>query len=314
MSDDLMTITRMRQLARYAAREDFQSFLRMVVATVSPGAVFQPNWHLEAIGAYLAACAKGEVKRLIINMPPRMLKSVTVSVAWPAWLLGHDPKTRIMAASYAQSLSIKHSLDCRLVVTSPWYQEIFPGTRLTHDQNEKEKFVTTKRGQRIAVSVGGAATGEGGNILIVDDPMNPLQAGQRSLREAANRWFDHTFLTRLDDKKRGSIVVVMQRLHPEDLSGHLLHKGGWEVLSLPAIAPRLVAIRCGSFTKERARGEVLHEAREDTKMLEQMKRELGSANFNAQYQQAPVSEEEGVVKLGWFGRFDLKQFLKEHKA
>ena len=182
---------------------------------------------------------------------------------------------------------------------TPWYQEIFPGTRLTHDQNEKEKFVTTKRGQRIAVSVGGAATGEGGNILIVDDPMNPLQAGQRSLREAANRWFDHTFLT---------------RLHPEDLSGHLLHKGGWEVLSLPAIAPRLVAIRCGSFTKERARGEVLHEAREDTKMLEQMKRELGSANFNAQYQQAPVSEEEGVVKLGWFGRFDLKQFLKEHSA
>jgi hypothetical protein len=311
MHDGLMTIARARQLARQAAREDFQSFLRMVVATVSPGAAFQPNWHLEAIGAYLAACAKGEVKRLIINMPPRMLKSVTVSVAWPAWLIGHDAKTRIMAASYAQSLSIKHSLDCRLVIESPWYQEIFPDTRLARDQNEKDKFVTTGRGHRIAVSVGGAATGEGGNILIVDDPLNPLQAGQRALREAANRWFDHTFLTRLDDKKRGSIVVVMQRLHAEDLSGHLLQKGGWELLSLPATAPQRVVITRGSFTKERAEGEVLHEAREDAAMLAQVKRELGSANFNAQYQQAPLGEAEGVVKLGWFGRFDLAQWNRE---
>jgi hypothetical protein len=305
MSDDLMTIARMRQLLRQAAHDDFQSFLRMVVATVSPGSRYQHNWHLDAIGAYLAACAKGEVKRLIINMPPRMLKSVTVSVAWPAWLMGHDPKTRIMAASYAQSLSIKHSLDCRLVMESRWYRDIFPKTELARDQNEKEKFVTTKRGHRIAVSVGGAATGEGGNILIVDDPLNPLQAGQRALRDAANRWFDHTFLTRLDDKKRGAIIVVMQRLHPEDLSGHLLKKGGWELLALPAIAPTRVTITQGGFMKQREEGEVLHAAREDAAMLAQVKRELGSANFNAQYQQAPLGEEAQLVQLVWFKRFDL---------
>lgn len=275
----------------------------MVMGTVSPGSRYQHNWHIEAIEAYLSACARGEIRKLIINMPPRMLKSITVSVAWPAWLLGHDPKTRIMAASYAQSLSIKHSLDCRLVMQSSWYKDIFSETQLAHDQNEKDKFVTTKRGHRIATSVGGAATGEGGNILIVDDPLNPLQAKQRSMREAANQWFDHTFATRLDDKKHGAIVVVMQRLHAEDLSAHLLKKKGWELLSLPAIATKRETISCGGFSKMREVGDVLHEAREDSQMLEEMKQELGSANFNAQYQQAPTGEEEGLIKLSWFRRY-----------
>lgn len=298
-----MTIEISRRLAKLAAQTDFTSFLRMVVGTVSPGTRYQHNWHIEAIAAHLEACAKGDIRRLIINMPPRMLKSITVSVAWPAWLMGHDPKKRIMAASYAQSLSVKHSLDCRLLMQSAWYKSIFLQTELAHDQNEKDKFVTTKRGHRIATSVGGAATGEGGNILIVDDPLNPLQAQQRSMREAANQWFDHTFATRLDDKKRGAIVVVMQRLHADDLSGYLLKKKGWELLSLPAIAPIDMQIVRGGFRKYRKAGEVLHEAREDAQMLEEMKRDLGSANFNAQYQQAPLGDDEGMVKLGWFARY-----------
>lgn len=298
-----MTIDVPRRLARLAAKTDFCSFLRMVVATVSPGVKYQHNWHIEAIEAHLHACARGEIRKLIINMPPRMLKSITVSVAWPAWLLGQDAKTRIMVASYAQSLSVKHSLDTRLVMQSPWYRDIFPDTQLAHDQNEKDKFVTTKRGHRIATSVGGAATGEGGNILIVDDPLNPLQAKQRSMREAANQWFDHTFATRLDDKRNGAMVVVMQRLHAEDLSGYLLKKQGWTLLSLPAIAPVDSEIACRGFRYVRKQSEVLHAAREDVHMLEEMKRELGSANFNAQYQQAPLGEDEGMIKLSWFGRY-----------
>lgn len=300
-----MTIHVSQKLLRLAARSDFSSFLRMVVATVSPAARYQHNWHIDAIAAHLDACAKGDIRRLIINMPPRMLKSITVSVAWPAWLLGQDARTRVMVASYAQSLSIKHSTDCRLVMQSPWYRAIFPQTELAYDQNEKEKFVTTLRGHRIATSVGGSATGEGGNILIVDDPLNPLQAQQRSMREAANQWFDHTFATRLDDKKHGAIVVVMQRLHAEDLSGHLLKKKGWDLLSLPAIAMSRNAIFYGKFSKIREVGDVLHAAREDAMILEQVKRELGSANFNAQYQQAPLGEDEGMIKLSWFGRFVL---------
>lgn len=298
-----MTIEQMRKLVQRAARDDFGSFLRLVMATVSPGVRYVHNWHIDAIAAHLAACARGDIRRLIINMPPRMLKSITVSVAWPAWVMGHDPRMRIMVASYAQSLGIKHSLDCRLVMQAPWYRAVFAQTALAHDQNEKDKFVTTLRGHRIATSVGGAATGEGGNILIVDDPLNPLQAKQRTMREAANQWFDHTFATRLDDKKRGCIVVVMQRLHAEDLSGYLLKKGGWELLSLPAIAPEDAVITCGNFRKQRLRGDILHADREDAEMLEAVKRELGSANFNAQYQQAPLGEEEGMIRLEWFARY-----------
>ncbi len=306
MIDTLRLLAAARTHFDAASRQHFALFLRRVMATVSPGVSYCHNWHIEAIAEYLAACARGEVTRLVINLPPRMLKSTMISVAWPAWLLGHDPAARIMAASYAQSLSTKHSTDCRVVMESPWYQRVFSATRLSRDQNEKDKFVTTARGHRLAVSVGGAAIGEGGNILIVDDPINPLQANHRTQREAVNQWFDHTFVTRLDDKQRGAIVVVMQRLHAEDLSGYLLEKGGWEHLCLPAIAPALTTLRVGAKVFVREQGEALHPAREPLALLERTQRELGSANFNAQYQQAPVRVVGNLIRPEWFVRFKLE--------
>lgn len=301
MSDEL-THYALRQPFDTASGRHFSLFLRRVMATVSPGVRFASNWHLEAIAAYLEACERREINRLIINLPPRMLKSTLVSVAWPAWLLGHQPAERIMAASYAQGLSLKHSTDCRAVLAAEWYARVFPETRLAEDQNEKAKFATTQRGFRRAVSVGGAAIGEGGNVLIIDDPINPLQAGYRIQREAVNQWFAHTWASRLDDKQRGVMVVVMQRLHPEDLSGYLLAQGGWELLSLPAIAPVQQVIRCGSFAHVREAGALLHPAREPQAVLERTKRELGSANFSAQYQQAPVRTSGGVVRREWLQR------------
>lgn len=261
------------------------------------------NWHVEAIAEYLAAAASGTLPRLIINLPPRMLKSTLVSVAWPAWILGHNPSQRILAASYAQSLATRHSLDCRMVIASEWYRRIFPDTALSPEQNEKDRFNTTRRGHRLAVSVGGAAVGEGGNILIVDDPLNPLQASYATQRDAANAWFDHTFASRLDNKKEGSIVVVMQRLHPEDLSGYLLQKGGWEHLCLPAIAPARHTISYGAFSYTRSEGEALHPVREDEYLLERTRQEMGSANFAAQYQQSPQMMADMLVKPWWFKRF-----------
>lgn len=300
-----MTISRARTLLDTATRRDFSLFLRRVVQTVAPGVAYAHNWHIDAIAAHLQACAQGDITRLIINLPPRMLKSTTVSVAWPAWLLGQDARARLMVASYAQSLATKHSTDCRVVLQSPWYRRAFPHTLLSDDQNEKDKFVTKARGHRLAVSVGGAAIGEGGNILIVDDPINPLQAGHRTQRDAVNAWFDHSFATRLDDKQRGAIVLVMQRLHAEDLSGYLLEKGGWEHLCLPAVEERKRVIACGNFSYTRQVGEVLHAAREPLPILERTKKELGSANFSAQYQQMPVRQSGSIVKREWFPRFAL---------
>lgn len=288
-----------------ASSRYFGLFMRRVVATTSPGAKYAHNWHIDAIAEHLQACAEGDIRRLIINLPPRMLKSTLVSVAWPAWLLGQDARTRIMVASYAQSLSTKHSTDCRHVMQSAWYKRVFPRTELAHDQNEKDKFVTTARGQRLAVSVGGSAIGEGGNILITDDPINPLQAEQRTTRDAANAWFEQSFATRLDDKLHGAIVIVMQRLHAEDLSGCLLRKGGWEHLCLPAIAPERTTIHYGGMQRTREEGEALHPAREPLELLKATQREMGSANFAAQYQQAPLAEQSTLVRRDWFGRFDM---------
>ena len=297
------------QLQHQLIQKHFMAFLEKSFMTVSPGQAYLPNWHLEAIAAHLEACERGDIRRLIINMPPRMLKSVTVSVAWPAWLLAKRPSTRLMVASYAQSLSEKHSLDCRLVMQSPWYRRIFPATNLVLGQNEKHKYVTSKRGHRIAVSVGGAATGEGGDVLIVDDPLNPTQAMQRSARDAANDWFRHTFVSRLDNKRTGVIVLVMQRLHEDDLTGVLLKAGGWEHLNLPAIAEEKEVIQRGEYKHVREIGEVLHAAREDMPLLMQTKEELGSTHFAAQYQQRPRYAQSRFMPLEWFVRYELESML-----
>jgi predicted phage terminase large subunit-like protein len=285
-------------------RNSFQTFIVQSFSTVNPGTPFLENWHIQCVAEHLEAVRRGELKRLIINLPPRALKSVCVTVAWPAFLLGHDPAERIIAASYASSLSVRHSLDTRLLLNAPWYRSAFPDTEIAPGENLKQKFTTTKRGFRFATSVGGSVTGEGGNILIVDDPHNPVQATGAATRQIANRWFDNSFATRLNDKRKGAIVVVMQRLHPEDLTGHLLGKGGWERLSLPAIAPRRMVIEYGPYVTVREEGDLLHPAREDAELIAQAKRELGSAVFNAQYQQEPLAQEGGIVKLHWFRRHE----------
>ena len=295
-----------QHLYQKVLHSDLSSFIAKAFQSTNPGTLFQGNWHIDAIAAYLEACSKGEITRLIINMPPRALKSLCVSVAWPAWVLGKDPSTRVIVASYAQSLSLKHSLDCRLIMQSSWYQELFPEVEIAKDQNEKSKFTTTKRGFRFATSVGGTLTGEGGDILILDDPHNPTQAASSVKRKSTLDWFDQTFLSRLDNKHKGVVVVVMQRLHPNDLTGYIKEKKGgfWQLLELPAIAESRQFIEVNNKSWERNVGEVLHPQREDAKILERTKEEMGSYAFSAQYQQKPVPEEGGLIKPIWIERFD----------
>lgn len=284
-------------------RRSLSHFIRRAFTLVDPGATYQHNWHIDLIAEYLEAVHRRDITRLIINVPPGYMKSISVNVAWPAWEIGQNPSERIVSASYSDRLSVKHSVDCRLLLQSDWYKRLFPQVELTGDQNEKTKFVTTARGQRLATSVGGTATGDGGNILIVDDPINPKQAASDTERENANIWFDQTFVSRLRDKKRGAIVVIMQRLHERDLTGHLLEKGGWEHLSLPAIAEKRTIIDFGRVHLIREAGDPLHPEREGVAEIETMKRELGTYAFAAQYQQTPAPTGGGVVELGWFGRY-----------
>lgn len=284
--------------------EDFSAFTLKSAETVHPGTHFLPNWHIDLLADYLEACRRGEIKRLIINLPPRSLKSITVSVAWPAWILGKDPGARILAASYGHALAGKHAKDCRLLMESGWFRRLFSKTRIQAGENEKQKFVTTQRGFRLATSVGAAMIGEGGDVLIVDDPLNPRQAMSATQREHANAWFGQSFSTRLNDPSEGVIVVVMQRLHAEDLTGYLLAKesGHWEVLSLPAILETPLSLHIGGKRIALETGAALHPERLGLQTLAEIRAEIGAMAFAAQYQQQPLPE-MGIVRAEWLKRF-----------
>src|SRR5437762_4090562 len=184
----------------------------------------------------LERCRTGANKRLIITVPPRSLKSLCASVAFPAFLLGHDPTQRLINASYSQELGTKFTAGFRQVVNSAWYRRIFPSTRAARDT--EGEFQTSRGGGRVSISIGGSMTGRGGNFIVIDDPLKAEEAPSRSARERVNDYYGMTLLTRLDSKIDGVIVLVMQRLHAEDLAGRLIKDGGWRHLDLPAIATR----------------------------------------------------------------------------
>ncbi|MBL0319815.1 MAG: phage terminase large subunit [Alphaproteobacteria bacterium] len=299
MSGPTLSPTR---LLEAVLRQDLSSFIAKSFHTLNPGIEYQPNWHIDLIAAYLEAVTQGEIKRLIINMPPRALKSVTVTVSWPAWLLGRNPATRIIAASYSQALSTKHSVDCRALIQSPWYRQLFPDTQLSKTHNQKQKFMTSQHGFRFATSVGGTATGEGADILIIDDPLSAAQAQSATRRMRAIEWFEQTFMSRLNDKSKGAVVMVMQRLHPDDLTGYLLQKPEhpWTVLSLPAICPYTHSIQQGRVSRLWQEGELLQSTRESKAILDRLCAEMGSYVFSAQYLQKPLVSEGGMVDAKWF--------------
>jgi hypothetical protein len=235
-------------------RRDLVAFVRKAFGTVSPGVPFLPNWHIEAICHELAKVVSGETNRLIITMPPRHLKSICASVALPAWVLGHDPTRRLISVTYAQDLAAKHGNDCRAVMSSDWYRRVFPGTEIDAAKNTETEVMTTKRCSRVATSVGGILTGRGGNMIIIDDPLKPADAMSDAARERHIEWYSTTLISRLDDKERDAIIVVMQRLHEGDLVGHLLQQQGWKHLSLPAIAEteRRIEMVPGDTTRGRS--------------------------------------------------------------
>lgn len=285
-------------------RTSFKIFLRKVFDTICPGQEFQDNWHLNYILDELFKVEKHETKRLAINLPPRSLKSIIMSVAWPAWLLGYNPKMRIIVSSYSKALADKHSQDCRTVMNSPWYKRVFRDTKLRKGENKRSKFMTTEEGFRLATSIRSTLTGEGADLIIIDDPLTPLQASSARDRDRVNSWFDTTLSSRLNDKSTGAIVMTMQRLHPNDLTGHLLSKGNWKHIALPAVATRDEKISFGETTILRTTGDLLHPQRESRALINQAKLELGAAAFNAQYQQNPVSTVYSIIKPMWVKRYE----------
>jgi hypothetical protein len=191
------------------------------------------------------------------------------------------------------------------VIESPWYRALFPGTRIGPFKDSETEIELTKRGYRLATSVGGTLTGRGGNLIIIDDPLKPDDAISDSRRTAPNLWYSNTLVSRVDDKRTGAIVVVMQRVHIDDLTGFLLDQSDdWEVLSLPAIAETDEDILVWGGVYHRKAGEVLSPQREPLEVLNALKLEIGGDAFSAQYQQNPTPPGGAMIKRRWIRRYD----------
>ena len=286
-------------------RNDFRAFVHKVFATLTPGQTYVRTWHAEAIAWRLECVRRGEVRRLIINMPPRSLKSIAASVAFPAFALGRDPSRRIICVSYSGDLAKKHSNDFRAILEAPWYRSVFPNARIGPFKNSETEIELTARGFRLATSVGGTLTGRGGDIIVIDDPLKPDDALSEAKRSAANQWFTNTLLSRLDDKRTGAILVVMQRVHVDDLTGFLTGQSDeWDTFSLPAIAccDEVIPISAERSYRRKA-GEALSPEREPLHVLEALKLQIGSDAFSAQYQQSPAPPGGAMVKRHWVVRY-----------
>lgn len=281
-------------------RLTFRDFMRDSWRIVEPARPFLDNWHLDAIAEHLEAVEAGQITRLIVNGPPRLGKSIPISVQYPAWKWTRRPSERIIGASYADPLATKLNVDSRNIITSDWYQANWGRKfQLTGDQNVKHEYANTSRGHRIARGTGAGITGYGADLIICDDLLNPKLAESDAARRAVIDYFDGTLYSRLDDKAHGAIIVNEQRLHSKDLTAHVLKNGEpWVHLELPSeeLRRRVIQMPISKTEIVREEGAVLWEAREDKVTLARVRTAMGSRRYGAQYLQSPSAEHGNIFK------------------
>ena len=255
----------LKGIRRERAERSLSEFIQQSWPIIEPGTTYIPNWHIDLICEYLHAVRDGEIKRLVINIPPRHMKSINVTVCFPCWAWTQAPEKRFIKVSYSDSLSRKHNVLSRDIIQSPWYTENWGDiVKLKDDVNRQNEFKNTHQGMMFSTSVGGALTGEGGDIIIVDDPQNPAQANSETERQNTIDFFKNTLQTRLNDPKNGAIIIVMQRLHEMDLTGYVLAENlGYEHLCLPAEAEKKTIITFPKSGKQliREEGDILNPQR-----------------------------------------------------
>ena len=281
--------------------DDLGAFLRAAWHVLEPATTYVHSWHIDAICEHLEAVKSGQIRNLVINMPPRHIKSILVSVVFPVWMWTDQPHIQFLCASYSSILSTRDALKARRLITSQWFQsrwgEVFA---LTGDQNVKTRYENDRNGYRIATSVGGSGTGEGGDIEIADDPLNALDAHSEAAIETANTWWDQTMSTRLNDPRTGARIIVMQRLHENDPTGHVLASGGYEHLCLPAEYEGSTAkTSIGWSDPRKVKGELLWPERFGQDEIDALKAALGTYGSAGQLQQRPAPEEGGIIKGHW---------------
>jgi predicted phage terminase large subunit-like protein len=287
--------------------EDFLSFVEEALGIIEPGRALVPSWHIEHLAWQLHEVALGRERRLIINVPPRSLKSLLVSVIFVAFLMGRDPTLKVIVASHTNELARTHATNFRRLVSSAFFARLFPKFQLAAAENRVMTQKTTLNGHRIATSVGATITGQGADLIIVDDPNRAKDVSSEAHRLRVNTYFDQELFTRLNDKQRGKVILVMQRLHEDDLTGHLLTRGRWTHTKIPARAAETAKYRKGPRVEDvyvRPEGDILLPTLNDEDSLEDLRATLGSLSFEAQYQQNPTPAEGAVIKRSWLRYYD----------
>ena len=285
------------------AEKSLKHFVRQAWHVVEPSTPFIDGWHIDVICEHLEAITRGEIKYLIINIPPRHMKSLLVSVFWPCWEWITKPSIRWLFSSYAETLSKRDSLKCRRIIQSSWYRSNWGDTvKITSDQNEKLRFENDASGYRVATSVGGVGTGEGGNRIVVDDPNNVKESESEVKRATINNWWDESMSTRLNNPKTDAKVIIQQRTHASDLTGHVLdkHQDSELVhLCLPARYEVDHPHKCDADIRTKD-GDLLWLGRYGEKELSELEKDMGVYAVAGQLQQRPSPRGGGMFMIDRF--------------
>jgi predicted phage terminase large subunit-like protein len=283
-----------------ATRSDLGVFSERIFLVLNPGKLFLPSWHNTVVTHALERCMRGEVTRLAILLPPRQLKSTIVSVALPAFILGYNPSARIICASYSSHLAVELSNKTRKILNEPWYQQAFPGTKIGSSDTQSF-FNTSEGGYRFSTTPGGPMTGIGADLIILDDPQKASDMVYENSRNEAKIWLDDTVYSRFDNPKTGVLIIVMQRLHEDDLIGHVLQGNGWEVIKIPIKAEEDLNYQLSDNVWHRFKmGEFLQPKLFGQKEFEEYQNSMGTSNFYAQFQQSPVPPAGNLFDWKWF--------------
>lgn len=280
-------------------REKFAPFATKAFGLIEPGVSFEHNWHIDCLAEHLEAVHAGQITRLIVNMPPRTLKSYMVARAFPAWVLGKTPQSKFIVTSYGYEVAEQNSMACRRIMKDPWYLSAFPNTRINAELDRNTHYETTQAGQYYAASALSPLTGMGADYIIADDLLKPMEASSDTIRTSTNQNMRTTFFSRFNDKRTGRFVLVMQRLHEDDPTGNLLRDGGYTLLKLPAEVNKPVHISLGPKTWLMHPGDLLFPARLSRAILDQTALDMSEANYAGQYLQEPVPLGSGEFKEAW---------------
>lgn len=288
-----------REVLNAACRQSFDAFAMRAFRIIEPATKYDQNWHIQCICEFLEAAYKGEIKRLIINLPPRCLKSYLVARAFPAWVMGKNPGAKFITASYGHEVTEQNAMACRRIMKDPWYQEVFPSTKITAELDRNTHFETTQMGQYYAATSFSPLTGMGADYIILDDPIKPMEANSEAIRTSTNQNIRTTFFSRFNDKRTGRFIMIMQRVHEDDPTGHLMRDGGYIHVKLPAEAKQPVEIRLGDKVWTMKEGDLLFPERLSREQLDQDMLDMTPANYAGQMLQEPVPLGGGEFKPEW---------------